>query len=59
MTTKIVKKGRIRFNRKNKVTVTSEVPDYGNDPFFIKQADKAKENLDKSGFPDISSFLKK
>ena len=33
-------------------TVSPNVRDYGNEPFFIKKADESKEFLEKHGFPD-------
>lgn len=31
--------------------ISSEVKDYGNDPFFIKKANESKDFLEKHGFP--------
>ncbi len=30
---------------------TQQVRDYGNDPFFVKKANKSKDFLEKHGFP--------
>ena len=38
------------------VTVSNDLKDYSNDPFFIKQAQEAQEFLEKVGFPE--EFLK-
>jgi hypothetical protein len=35
-----------------KFTISKDVPDYGNDPFFIKKAQESKEFLEKNGFPE-------
>lgn len=34
-----------------KPVVSRKVKDYGNEPYFVKKADAAKEVLDKYGFP--------
>ena len=31
--------------------ISSEIKDYGNDPFFIKKANESKIFLEKHGFP--------
>ena len=31
--------------------VTTNVRDYGNEPFFIKKAENSKKRLEKVGFP--------
>jgi len=36
----------------NSAVVSDKVKDRGNDPFFIKKAEKAKEFLQKHPFPD-------
>ncbi len=33
------------------VVINPSMKDYGNDPFFVKKADKAKETIDKYGLP--------
>lgn len=37
--------------------ISSDVKDYGNDPFFIKKANESKIFLEKNGFPE--GLLKK
>jgi hypothetical protein len=37
--------------------ISSDVKDYGNDPFFIKKANESKTFLEKHGFPE--ELLKK
>jgi len=32
--------------------ISSDVKDYGNDPFFIKKANESKAFLEKHGFPE-------
>ena len=32
-------------------TISNDVKDYGNDPFFIKKNKKAKSFIQKNGFP--------
>jgi hypothetical protein len=32
--------------------ISSDVKDYGNDPFFIKKANESKTFLEKHGFPE-------
>ncbi len=32
--------------------ISSDVKDYGNDPFFIKKANESKDFLEKHGFPE-------
>jgi hypothetical protein len=41
-------------NQKIKINaiISSEVKDYGNDPFFIKKANESKAFLEKHGFPE-------
>ena len=36
---------------KNTIQVDSNVKDYGNQPYFVKKANKSKAFLDKHGFP--------
>ena len=36
---------------KSSSSPTSKMPDYGNDPFFVKKANDSKKFLDKHGFP--------
>jgi hypothetical protein len=36
--------------------ISSEVKDYGNDPFFVKKADDSQKFLEEHGFP--KEFLK-
>jgi hypothetical protein len=43
--------------RQSKIAVNSDAKDYGNEPFFIKKRERAKEVIDKFGIPD--GFLKK
>lgn len=33
-------------------TINPDMPDYGNDPTFIKRAQESKEFLEKVGFPE-------
>lgn len=37
---------------KLRVTVSSEVKDYGNDPFVIKKANETQKFLEKHPFPE-------
>lgn len=47
-------KNRTCKNRKlPKATVSKEVKDYGNDPFFIKKANTSQKFLEKHGFPEL------
>jgi hypothetical protein len=32
--------------------ISSDVKDYGNDPYFIKKANESKDFLEKHGFPE-------
>jgi len=36
---------------KDTIQVDSNVKDYGNQPYFVKKANKSKIFLDKNGFP--------
>ncbi|WP_181182399.1 hypothetical protein [Sphingobacterium lumbrici] len=38
-------------NKKTMSNVQNHVRDYGNDPYFIKKANKSKLFLEKNGFP--------
>jgi hypothetical protein len=38
-------------------TISSNVRDYGSEPFFVKKADDSKKFLEKHGFP--KAFLKR
>ena len=38
-------------NKKVKVDDSKSVRDYGNDPYFVKKANKSKAFLEKHGFP--------
>lgn len=40
-----------------KAIVSKKVPDYGNDPFFVKKAQESQAFLEKHGFP--KEFIKK
>ena len=46
--------GTKKRNQKIKINaiISSEVKDYGNDPFFIKKANDSKAFLEKHGFPE-------
>lgn len=51
MQTKI-KKGHQNIHRGSAI-VSEHVKDYGNDPYFLKKAEKAAEMLEKWGLPDF------
>jgi len=38
-------------NKKATDNVLNSVRDYGNDPYFVKKANKSKVFLEKNGFP--------
>ena len=38
-------------NKKNRDSIQNTVSDYGNDPYFVKKANKSKIFLEKHGFP--------
>lgn len=41
-------------------TIDKNMPNYGNDPYFIKKAEKARENLIKYGIPEkLKAYLEK
>ena len=42
---------KITRTGKTDAIVKKSVKNYGDDPFFVKKADKAKEMIDKYGFP--------
>lgn len=45
--------GKISARNRNKKAVgTPKVKCYGNEPFFVKKANKSKEFLEKHGMPD-------
>ena len=46
-----VNKGSVKALDQIRVTVTDKVRNYENDPFFVKKAEQAKENLRKLGLP--------
>ncbi len=37
---------------KIKGTISKDVKDYGNDPYFVKKADDSQAFLEKHGFPE-------
>ncbi len=52
MVFKITKAKKENYGKKEAgVVINPLVKDYGNDPFFVKKADKAKETIDKYGLP--------
>lgn len=44
-------KKHLGSKKTTKATVTKKVPDYGNDPFFVKKAQESQVFLEKHGFP--------
>ena len=42
------------FNEKwgIKAIIVDELPDYGNDPYFVKKAEEAKAFLEENGLPE-------
>ena len=55
MASEAVNKKRTR--KKSKVVIKNSIPDYGNDPAFLKKAEASKIFLNKHGFPE--ELLKK
>ena len=45
-----VKKGK-NSKKTTKAIISKKVPDYGNDPFFIRKAQESQVFLEKHGFP--------
>ena len=51
---KITEKAKKQKNKKSHNSIISKsVKDYGNDPFFVKKADRSQKFLEKNGFPDL------
>jgi hypothetical protein len=52
MTTRIKNK-KIKSKKAGKSIISKSVRDYGNDPFFVKKAERSRKFLEKHGFPDL------
>jgi len=42
----------LRTDKYPKVKIDSNIPDYGNHPYFVEKTEEAKTFMKKAGFPD-------
>lgn len=45
-----------KSKKSNSSIISKSVKDYGNDPFFVKKADRSQKFLEKHGFPDVGNI---